>query len=660
MRAALARPALLALLASGALLALPSAARAVPELISRDAPELPALEVTLEPCPAELRARPAYGYVICELRNPEPRRHRVELELSVLSRRWPGRGGRLQTGAPFAASQTVELAPGARARAILPIWLQEEGYGELRVQCDGTSWGSTYLRVEGRSRGGGPELEVLVAGQPAAQSARAWEWALADTIARAIGEPGGRRSRGSSPAPRVQFRAPAELPELWSELTAFDLVVADGSLGALPPRAQQLLADYAAGGGVLLVLEPELVGEGAVRELVRGEAAARGGGAGAAPPVPAATGGRHGLGRWAAVAAPIAELARREPPAQLAQLLEAASTPWFERLPAPLRTPVAVPGVGEVPVRLFVGLIVLFAALAGPVNFLYWRRRARPLVPLLLGPVAGLALTGAIALWGVLGEGVGIKAASMSVTWLDQRSHRAVQLASQTLFAGLSPGALRPAAGTCVLPAPEQSSPPRLHFELEAGRRLGGELVPARTERTLVTVSVAGARERLRFRRAGEGGWRLLGDPALRPAGGAGALVLRDLEGRWFVLGEGEQLEPLGETQAAEAVRALCGALATGFVQARAPLAARSRFQGEWLEAAPPGGAGPVLAAGPHRELLRGWLLGLLGESGELPPGTYLLRVEQPPALDRMGLEVEERLGVHLVAGRLGAEDFVE
>ena len=52
-------------------------------------------------------------------------------------------------------------------------------------------------------------------------------------------------------------------------------------------------------------------------------------------------------------------------------------------MPTPFWLPLEIPGLGEVPVKAFFFLLLLFAVLVGPVNYMYFRRRESILADLL-------------------------------------------------------------------------------------------------------------------------------------------------------------------------------------------------------------------------------------------------------------------------------------
>src|SRR5262249_39922983 len=87
------------------------------------------------------------------------------------------------------------------------------------------------------------------------------------------------------------------------------------------------------------------------------------------------------------------------------------------RAPPLLHAEHDVPGLGRVPVRAFLLLILLFAVAAGPVNlFVVFRRRRQPLLALLTVPALGIGTTGAILGYGLFADGFGVQGVVRSMS----------------------------------------------------------------------------------------------------------------------------------------------------------------------------------------------------------------------------------------------------
>ena len=112
-----------------------------------------------------------------------------------------------------------------------------------------------------------------------------------------------------------------------------------------------------------------------------------------------------------------------------------------------------IPGLGVVPYRTFVVLMIVFALVVGPVNLIWTRRRGKPVA--LLFTIPGVALVGAVLAlgYGFLGQGISIRTHADTVALLDQRSGLVAGAEVRALFAGLAPGkGLVPGQGTGVFP----------------------------------------------------------------------------------------------------------------------------------------------------------------------------------------------------------------
>ena len=213
-------------------------------------------------------------------------------------------------------------------------------------------------------------------------------------------------------------------------------MIVDGRC-AIEAAAEQALVDALAAGGALLVLWAESLGEGPLRRAFAGRPQ-----------------GQVAFGRFLVLNGP------PRPSAELSSWLVGdagagvASRAKQRMVSGPAAddfyNPLRIPGLGAVPVGVFFVLLTLFVILAGPINILWCRRVKRPLLVVVTLPLLGFGFAAAILVWGVLAEGLGVRGSVRSLTWLDQRTHVAVNHASSTLFAGLTPAALVPDSGTLV------------------------------------------------------------------------------------------------------------------------------------------------------------------------------------------------------------------
>jgi hypothetical protein len=258
-------------------------------------------------------------------------------------------------------------------------------------------------------------------------------------------------------------------------------------------------------------------------------------------------------------------------------------------------------------------MLVLFALLIGPVNFILVKKLGRPSLLLVSVPAIALITSLGLVAYGVLSQGLDVKVVTRSFTLLDQRLHRASTVELRNLFAGGSPGpGMRPAEGsTCFVNGMHDWRDELLAIDQSDGTLLGADYLPVRRPVSHALLSDGAARGRLEV--AVDGG-------ELTITNGLGArvetLLLRAADGGYLRL-----LQPLEDG-------------------ARARLAPFS----------PPTDAEFFSAVKAIRAAL-------LGEAEDaLPPGTYLARLEASPFTDDCGLELVTRSGEHHVLGVLERE----
>jgi hypothetical protein len=281
----------------------------------------------------------------------------------------------------------------------------------------------------------------------------------------------------------------------------------------------------------------------------------------------------------------------------------------------------AIPGLARLPYRSFAALLMLFAIVIGPVNFLAVRKRKNPVLLLLTIPAIALVTTVALLAYGIFFQGVDVKSASYSVAVLDQREHRSACVESRQFFAGLAPASgLALGPGTIVHAWPDEGrgggwNRKRLEVDLEGGALLGGDYLPSRKATSQVLAVERAERARLDVRRKGDA---LAVDNNLGV--GVEELFVRDPEGRFYRWSG--PLDPGASTD----VRVVAdeNALRTAL--------------GNVLDAALPlrAGSTPALEA--------------------VPPGCYLARLATSPFRDPCGIEMNELAGTHFVLGVLPLE----
>lgn len=99
-----------------------------------------------------------------------------------------------------------------------------------------------------------------------------------------------------------------------------------------------------------------------------------------------------------------------------------------------------IPGVGALPFRAFIVLMLIFGALIWPVNFYYVKKRGQPVLLLLTVPLIALASSVIVVLYGLLGQGIDTDVVSESVAVLDQRVGVVSVAEARATYSGWAPG----------------------------------------------------------------------------------------------------------------------------------------------------------------------------------------------------------------------------
>lgn len=296
--------------------------------------------------------------------------------------------------------------------------------------------------------------------------------------------------------------------------------------------------------------------------------------------------------------------------------------PWIGATPsaakAPLGTfirPLPLDGIGELPYRLFIVLLIVFFFVVAPLNFRLVKKSGRAAWLLLTIPaLAGCASLGFLG-YGVFYQGLGLSQASESISVLDQREHRAETVELRSFFAGIAPrDGLVPEAGTLVLPVREDSwREPTSFYRIDMGSSLAlkGDYLPVRSDATQVVLSDRAARGRLGIEPIGT---------TYRVTNGLGAPIEKlalHVPGRGLFLYVGD----LGKT------------ITGGSGESLVPALGLTPDLGGWLPSPREG-----------RDL--GW-------ADDLPEGMYLAILSSNPFADNTGLEPDDAEGRHVVFGVL-------
>jgi hypothetical protein len=278
-----------------------------------------------------------------------------------------------------------------------------------------------------------------------------------------------------------------------------------------------------------------------------------------------------------------------------------------------------VPDLFALPYKLFALLLVLFAIVIGPVNFVVVKRTKRPVMLLVTIPVIALGAAVALFGFGIVSQGLGVKVASHTFALLDQREHRSMASEMRMLFAGLAPArGLEPGPGAALMQVARYSSSgawiqpaydgQRYLVAHDPGLVLAGGYLPARSAFLHQIVTERAERGRLELARSG-------GELAATNALGTAVerLLVRDETGRYWT-----SSEPLRES-------------------ARTTLAPLAEAE----------------AVDLAREL---GLASLMPEVAALPAACYLARLERGVFGDDCGVAGEESVSFHHVLGVLATD----
>lgn len=278
----------------------------------------------------------------------------------------------------------------------------------------------------------------------------------------------------------------------------------------------------------------------------------------------------------------------------------------------------SIPGLDDVPYRLYMGLLILFGVLLGPGCFGAAKKLGRPTWLLLLVPATAVVLTVGLVAAALLHQGLDVKTDGVTYAVLDQREHRSSSAEYRELFAGMSAGAgLRPGPGTVAILEEEsernrRDDPTRIEVTWDEGPRLGGDALPVRKACKHEILTDRAERGRLDVRR--ENG-RFVVENGFEAA--IEGLLLRDPSGGYHVHAESI---PVGATAPLDALD---------------QQSLRASIQKEW-----PSDFN-------------------LDPEGEIPLATYLATTERALFSDDCGVDVGTATGKHRVLGILAMGDEV-
>ena len=248
-----------------------------------------------------------------------------------------------------------------------------------------------------------------------------------------------------------------------------------------------------------------------------------------------------------------------------------------------------IPDVSGIPARAYLGILLVFSLLIGPVNqWFLWKKRQQVLL-VLTAPLISLVFIVLLAGYVLAGEGLGVRGRAMTFTMLDQVRSQAVTRTSASLYAaGMTPGGgLRFARDTVVFPIGPDGSGSResLVLDLTEAQRFSAGVIQARSPTNFDQITARPARERVTFSRQGS---------EISAVNGLGVPVVSLLYREGSTLYRVASLAP-----GARGVLQPAGSLPTNIVHADLPLALRLKHL---VEHQPSGSYLAVLERSPFWE----------------------------------------------------------
>ena len=265
--------------------------------------------------------------------------------------------------------------------------------------------------------------------------------------------------------------------------------------------------------------------------------------------------------------------------------------------------------ISPIPLRGFLMLLLGFAILVGPIHLTVLKRINRPDLMLITIPALSLLATSGILAYGILYQGLDLKAVEQSLSFLDQGSKRVSNVVRRDLFhGGFSGDGLRPAAGTAVFPI-EYRSNRESSFQVrrsDSGVLLEGSFLPPRSQVRHWSASDRASRTRLVVRGATKESIEVINEglPWIED------LFYRALDGTWY---QAKDLAPGSEASAV-------------------PIDFKGSDLQKRLDAT-------------FREAL------------PILPGGYVALLETDPFVDDLGLDWSRKAGEHFLIGLVEEEE---
>jgi hypothetical protein len=166
-----------------------------------------------------------------------------------------------------------------------------------------------------------------------------------------------------------------------------------------------------------------------------------------------------------------------------------------------------IEGVGGIPTKAYLSVLILFSVVIGPLNYLYlWRKRQQVLLVVTV-PLISLLFIAVLAAYAFIGEGLSVRGRAATFTLLDQTTKQAATRASVSLYAGgIAPsGGLTFPKELAVFPLGTDGLGLRTQASLDFtdAQQFTNGMLQARSPSNFEEIAFGPARERLSIERNG-------------------------------------------------------------------------------------------------------------------------------------------------------------
>jgi hypothetical protein len=423
------------------------------------------------------------------------------------------RGPRMSAGTSnTTVTQTLRLAMGDHVRLTIPVPVYADTE-TVRFEIRERNRPTHFFNFNAiQSRVAAKDASILVVAVPGSPASAIPLRAIGGAryagiaVARGSGAPAAALPSAAAPIRTVaggtlDFQLePARLPTNWLGYTSVrGVVLGPQEWQELTQAQKSALLTWAAAGGDLFFVDGE------IRTLLP---------AAAVDPADAAdrTIARHLFGRVygiasASLSAGLADLltateANRDQSVAL-PVNSAADWGTIERRGFRLR----IPGIEGVPTRVYLGILLLFSLVIGPLNYwILWRRRQQVLMVITV-PVISAVFILLLGGYAIAGEGFRVKGRAVTFTLLDQAAKQAATRATGTLYAaGILPSGgvtFGREAAVWAVGTDGSGVRERMEVDLTDAQQFSAGVLQARSPTNFDQVVVRPARERLTFADAG-------------------------------------------------------------------------------------------------------------------------------------------------------------